>query len=544
MRESSAKKWPWLAAGASVIAVFVINACGGHGVNALSGGATTTRKGAPTLSPVVTWHNDGGRTGNNPNETILSPANVRAGLFGKQFSHSTVGQVEAQPLYVPALNIGGQTHNAIFVATMNSMVYAFDADGAAGTNANPLWTANLGPASPAGTGGGGDSYEQGIAGTPVIDTGSKTMYVVTKDGSGSAAAFQLHALDITSGSEKLGGPVTISASFTGTKGGVSGTVALTSPQQYQRVALLELNGIIYIGIGGLDGDTAPCRGFVLGYNATSLQQVSAMTTAPDAGSGSQTAFAGSSIWMAGAGLTTDGTFIYAATGNGDFDASSSGGKDYGDSVIKLQPSTLSVVDYFAPSNQQNLSNADLDLGTGCPMVVPGTTNPYLVQTSKNGTVFVLRRSSLGQFHATDQTVQDLNTGGSFWSSPAYWNGNVYFATEGGPLAGYKLSSIGLGAAFGSTSESFAHTSPSISSNGNTNAIVWEIENNSSAVLCAYQATNMQLLYKAGSSDSAGSFVKFGVPTIANGKVYVPCQNGVYAYGLIPTVDQLPTAKKK
>lgn len=493
----------------------------------------TISAGVATPSAVVTWHNDNMRTGNYSAETILTPANVATATFGKLFSHQTVGQIEAEPLYVPSVNVAGKAHNVVFVATLNAMVYAFDADNASGANANPLWTANCGPASPAGTGGGGDTFEQGIASTPVIDTNTGTMYVVSKNGSGNAAVFKLHALDITSGHEKLGGPVTISASVSGVQGGVNGTIILASPEQYQRCALLELNGTIYIGIGGLYGDTAPCRGWILGYNAASLAQTCVYTTAPDDGTGSQTAFAGASIWMSGGGIVSDGTYLYASTGNGDFDATAPG-NDYGDSVIKLQPfgATLKVVDYFTPHDQLNDENADLDVGSGAPMLIPNGGTPYLVQPSKSGFVYIVNTKSMGGFDFNgDQDVQETNPAGSgFWSSAAYFNGRVYLAPESASLYCYTIGVKGLGSLIGTSAENFFHATPTVSSNGVTNGIVWIVEGTSPATLCAYNALTMSLLYSSGARDAAGTFIKFCVPAVANGKVYVPCADGLYVYG--------------
>lgn len=484
---------------------------------------------------VVTWHNDNMRTGNYALETVLKPANVTTSTFGKLFAHKTDGPIEAEPLYIPKLAIAGKgTHNVVFVATLNGSVYAFDADNASGANANPLWTANLGPASPAGTGGGGDGFAQGIPGTPVIDPGSGTLYVVSKNGSGNSAAFRLHALDIGSGSEKFGGPVPVNPTVSGQKGGVGGTITLSAAEQYQRVALLLLNGTVYVGLGGLYGDIAPDRGWLVGYDAATLRQTNVFTTAPDAGVGSQTAAAGGSIWMSGAGISTDGTYLYAATGNGDFDANNAGERDYGDSVLKLMPSGngFTVVDYFTPYNQLSLENADVDVGSGGPILIPGAATPYIVQTCKAGIAYVLNRNSLGKFDpAHDHVVQERAVANSeFLSSAAYFNGRVYFAAQGGQLHGYTIGAGGLAGPFGISAEAFDHATPTVSSNGTSNGIVWMVLNNTTASLCAYDALTLRELYRAGLRDVAGPFMKFGVPSVANGKVYVPCQDGLYVYG--------------
>lgn len=566
--------------------------------NAVSIPLQVTVTAGPPPSPlaVTTWHNDTMRTGGYPGETVLNTSNVSSSTFGRLFAHATDGGIEAQPLYMPGIGIAGKgTHNVVFVATLNAYVYAFDADNAAGANASPLWTANLGPAAPVGTGGGGDRFEQGIASTPVIDPSTNTMYVVSKNGVGGSAYFRLHALDIASGHEKFGAPVKITGEVTGTKGGVGGQIILDAEKQYQRCGLLLLNGVVYIGIGGLNGDTPPCRGWVLGYNAATLQQTAVFTTEPDSGVGSQTAFAGGGIWMSGGGIATDGTYLYVATGNGDFDVNQPGGRDYGDSVLKLLPSgkTLTVADYFTPYNQKTYNDDDLDLGSGCPMLVPesGSGTPLLVQPSKASILYVLDLNSLGKFDwTTDHVVQkvDLNasatvlvpqsggsgsssgssgsggssitgsSGGSgssgsiggfsgsgttgsttspvtprgFWGSTAYYSGSLYFTIEHGSLYGYRFGSGGLSASpIGTSSETYKHATPSISYNakaGNpaATAIVWAVEDAGNAELCAYKAATMEEIYKS----AAGSYMKFGVPTIANGKAYVPCQNGLYVYG--------------
>ena len=501
----------------------------------------TVISGASPSTAVLTWHNDNMRTGANPSETILNQSTVTSATFGKLYSHLTTGPIMAEPLYMPDVAIAGKgTHNTVFVATMNSYVCAFDADNASGANSGPLWTANLGPAAPPYTGGGGDSYDQGIASTPVIDSASKTLYVVTKDGSVDSASFAIHALDIGSGAEKFGGPTAINAFVSGVAGGVGGVIILQPTYQYQRVGLLLLNGVVYVGIGGLNGDTPPDRGWIVGYNATTLQQVCVYTTAPDEGSGSQTADAGASIWMSGAGLASDGTYIYCATGNGSFNAAA-GGHDYGDSVLKLEPAggTLAIASYFSPFDQPHLSSADLDLGSGGPVLIPGGAIPLLVQVSKDGTIYVLNRNSLGGNNSTqDQVFQEFQYPGSgFWASPAYALGNVYFAEDGGPLTGLKLGSNGLStSAFGSSAATFYHATPTVSYNAKaaspvSTSIVWIVSSGGNAVLHAYAGNDINELYNSGTSrDAAGGYIKFGVPTVANGKVYLPCSDGLYVYG--------------
>lgn len=493
-------------------------------------------------APVVQWHNDRSASGVYPFETSLTTSNVNSATFGKLFQYSTDGPAEAQPLYVPQVAIAGKgTHNVVYVATMNDKVYAFDADSNTGANANPLWVTNVGPYVPAHTGGNGDAYNQGVVSTPAIDLATNTMYVFSKNMSGSSVVFKIHALDITSGVEKLGGPYTVQASVKGTKGGVNGEVDLVASEQYQRCGLLLLNGILYVGIGGIVGDNPPDRGWILGFQASTLHHVISYTTAPDAGIGSQTADAGGAIWMSGAAPSTDGKYLYVATGNGDFNANA-GGNDYSDSVLKLAPSgnTMQVVDYFTPSNEQALSNQDLDVGSSNPIIVTpaGISGFLIVQLSKYGTRYVLNPSAMGKFNAGgDHIVQETHTGGTVRSAPVYFNGVLYYDFDGGPLTGYRVTSSGLGGVIGTTSARFQEANPSITCNNKASnvastAIVWIVENAGTAVLHAYQASNLKELYNSATTrDQAGGFMKFNTVTIADGRVFVNCTNGLYVYGL-------------
>src|ERR1700730_8679294 len=136
---------------------------------------------------VTTARNDIARTGQNLSETILTPANVNATQFGKLFAQAVDGYMYAQPLYLSGVTINGSVHNVVFVATEHDSVYAFDADNTSGTNSSPLWQASMltaahGASSGATTeiGNNDISPEIGVTGTPVIDPGSGTLYVVSK----------------------------------------------------------------------------------------------------------------------------------------------------------------------------------------------------------------------------------------------------------------------------------------------------------------------------------------------------------------------------
>ena len=511
----------------------------------------TVNQQAASTSSVLTYHNDNLRTGQNVNETILTPANVTSATFGKLFALAVDGQVFAQPLYVPGVTVGTQVHNLLFVATEHDSVYAWDADTSSST---PIWqTSFINPSAgvtpiPCGEAAGtGDcstiTPEFGITSTPVIDSSTGTLYVVagTKEVSGTTNYFyRLHALSITTGQEKFGGPVAIQAS--------AGSVSLVAKQELQRPGLLLVNGVVYIGFGS-HGDQVPFYGWLVGYNASTLQQTMAFNTAPSGG--------GASIWQSGCAPAADASgIIYFLTGNGAFDANT-GGPDYGDSVVKLNADGT-VADYFTPSDQASLSSTDTDLGSSGLALVPdqsGTFAHLLIAGGKQGVIYSVNRDNMGKFNAaTNQNIQSLaaltagpDSGGLF-GSPAFWNGSLYFSAWNDNVKAFQLNNGMLTM----TSESpiqftFPGTTPSVSANGTSNGIVWIIQANvlndtvlttvPAAVLRAYDATDLaKELYNstqaAGGRDTAGGAVKFAVPTIVNGKVYVGNSNQVTVYGLL------------
>src|ERR1700675_912315 len=315
---------------------------------------------------VLTQHNDNTRSGLNANETVLTPANVTVSKFGRLFTHAVDGIIVGQPLYASnVLMNDGRRHNVVYVATQHNTVYAFDADGTQGNNASPLWSVSLNdggtPDPIADYGCTGTHYaEIGIVSTPVIDPGKTTLYVVAKTLTNSVRNFSLHALDITTGNELLGGPVII----TGTAPSNDGSGTFNPIFQMQRPALLLQNGVVYIEFGGNGCDTYAYNGWFFAYNSQTLQQQFAFLVTPDGRAGS--------IWQGGSGPAADADgYIYFATANGDYDGPP-GNNDYGDSVLKMGWSgpVLSVVDYFTPYNQQQLKNLDLDLGSSGPLVLP------------------------------------------------------------------------------------------------------------------------------------------------------------------------------
>ena len=531
--------------------------------------------GAPSAgaqTSVTTWHNDIGRTGQNLNETILTTSNVNATQFGKLFSQTVDAQVYAQPLYLPNITIAGQQHNVVFVATENDTVYAFDADSNGGSNAGPLWQASLltaahGAASgatpvPASWLSSDITPLVGITGTPVIDPTTNTLYVVSKTLEGGNGVQRLHALDVTTGNEKFGGPVLITATVSGTGNGSSGGQLSFDPLwENQRPALLLLNGIVYIAFAS-HGDNGPWHGWILGYNAATLKQTGAYTSSANG--------VGAGFWMSGAGVAADQLNpstqpygrMFATTGNGDYTAATpyTNAMDYGDSVLSLNLANgvPTIQDEFTPSDQANLDGEDGDLGSGGPMVIPTqTTGSYphlLVQVGKEGTLYLINRDSMGGYHSTDTVVQEIEWGvGQIgaWSSAAYWNGNVYYWGRFDNLKCFPLVSGQLSTNPTESSETygFPGSTPSISANGNTQGIVWSIDSeaytsNGSAVLQAHNASSCgTTLYSSAtnpSRDNPGGAVKFTVPTIANGKVYVGAAGQISVYGLLGASQQAAT----
>ncbi len=520
---------------------------------------------------VTTWHNDIGRTGQNLNETILTTSNVNATQFGKLFSQPVDGAIFAQPLYLSNVTIAGQQHNVVFVATENDSVYAFDADNNGGANINPLWQASLLTAAH-GAAAGATAFPAselcadivpvvGITGTPVIDSTTNTLYVVSKSQENGNAVQRLHALDVTTGNEKFNGPVVITATIAGTgNGSVSGQLTFDSMWENQRPGLLLLNGIVYVAFAA-HGDNGPWHGWIFAYNAGTLAQSGVFNASSNG--------VGSGLWMSGAGLAADqlnpSTLPYGrmfvATGNGDYTATTpyNGTMDFGDSILRLDLTNgvPTIKDVFTPSNQAALDSSDNDLGAGGLMVLPTqTTGSYpnlLVQTGKAGNTVLLNRENLGGYNATDNVVQETNLLGSFgvWSSPAYWNGTVYYAAQNDNLIASPLANGQLSTTPPRSSETYAWpgATPSISANGSTQGIAWTIDSSAyttsgPAVLAAHNAGNVATtLYSSNtnlSRDNPGPAVKFTPPTIVNGKVYVATATQLSVYGLLAGTQQAAT----
>ncbi|HUM06428.1 MAG TPA: hypothetical protein VLT90_13265 [Terriglobales bacterium] len=499
---------------------------------------------------VTTQHNDNYRTGQNTNETILTPAKVNKTQFGRLFVQTVDGYVYAQPLYVPSVNVAGKgTHNVVYVATEHDSVYAFDADNNTGSNASPLWQKSfINPGAGINVVTSGDVScndlvpEIGITGTPAIDLSTGTMYLIAKTKENGNFVQRLHALDITSGVEKFGGPITIQAQFNGTADGGK-KVAFNPLREAQRAGLVVQNGAVYIAWAS-HCDIGPYHGWVMAYDALTLQQKSVWNSTPNGGLGG--------FWQAGAGLAMDSRdLLYIASGNGTFDKDVKG-KDFGDSIVKMGFNTagkLIVKDYFTPHDQAFLESTDLDLGSGGVLLIPdrpGKAHPYLlVQVGKEGTIYLTNRNRMGKYNPDndDQIIQNLpGAVGGTWGMPAFWNNNVYFGGIGDNIKMFSFDPVkGLlsNTPVSNTSTFFNYpgTTPSVSSNGTSNGIVWALQTDHNPLtLHAYSATNLSTeLYNTNQNatrDNPGNSVKFTVPTVANGKVYVPAQKQISVFGLL------------
>ncbi|HUK51813.1 MAG TPA: putative Ig domain-containing protein [Candidatus Binatia bacterium] len=520
---------------------------------------------------VFTQHNDLGRTGQNVNETVLTPTLVSSTTtFGKAFSQPVDGFIYGQPLYVPNVTIPGMgTHNVVYVVTEGDSVYAFDADSNTGANSMPLWQASLiDPVHHGATSGETtlttsitnqctDVIPQiGITSTPVIDPSSNTMYVeaVSVDTNGNAI-HRLHALDITTGNETAQSPVVITASVPGTGDGGT-TVTFNSLLQMNRPGVLLVNGTVYLAFGS-HCDITPYHGWVLAYDARSLVQKGVFNATPNGGLGG--------IWMAGSGLAADSQAnIFTVTGNGLFDTPGTP-QDYGDSIFKLNLSSgaLQLTDYFTPYDQNNRYINDSDLGSGGILLLPDQTGSHsheLVQSGKGGTIYVIDRDQMtvGNQHycancsSDPQVAEALPTvTGSIFSTPTYWNGTVYLWGLHDTLKAFPLTNGQLPTSPSSNSNlmlSFPGASTAVSASGATNGIIWAIDATQygpphqttagPAVLHAFDATNLANEFynstmAANNRDVAGNAVKFAVPTIANGKVYIGTQTELDVYGPIP-----------
>jgi hypothetical protein len=511
---------------------------------------------------MFTYHADRFRSGVNLQEFALTNSTVTSATFGKVFSRAVDGQIYAQPLYVANLTIAGARHNVVFVATEHSSVYAFEADG---KTTAPFWkhsfiNPSAGITTIAKPGSALISPEISISSTPVIDPSTSTLYVAVSTSEHGSIVHRLHALSLTTGAEKFGGPIVIQGSVPGAYPGVAvnGRVPFVPKQHLQRPALLLLNGNVYIAYGS-NGDQLPYNGWLFAYSAAvsgALHQVALFCTSPNKGA--------SAIWQSGDGPAADPAGnIYVATGNGDFDLSA-GGQDAGNSVLKLalQSGALVIEDYFTPSNTADLTANDLDLGAGGPILPstqPGAAAGNLVVVGgKDGKIYLVNRDNMGKFNpSANSNVQTVPIGNpeptnGLFATPVALGSSIYFGEANEPLELFTFSNGLLSTApTAQTSNVFLYpgTSPMISTNGSS-SILWALDLHAyvggtpngtintpgPAVLHAYDGSTLQELYnstKAGTRDKAGNALKFTSPTVANGHVYVGTANELDVYGLLP-----------
>lgn len=511
----------------------------------------------PTASvlDVTTYHYSNTRDGLNAAETILTPANVNATQFGKIGFDTVDGKVDAQPLYLGGVNAGGKTRNVLYVATEHDSVYAFDAD-----NGTQIWKVSV-----LGTGETpSDDHkceqitpEIGITATPVIDRkqgANGTIFVVgmSKD-SGGKYHHRLHALDVTTGAEISGSPTEIAATYPGTgEGSANGTVTFDPTFYAERAGLTLVNGTIYTAwTSHCDGQ--PYTGWVMGYGESTLQQTQVLNLTPNGSEGS--------IWMSGDGLGADATGnLYFLDANGTFDTTLDGNgfptkSDFGNAILKLSTSgKLGVADYFQQFDTVAQSAVDKDMGSGGEILLPDQTDAnggvhhLLVGAGKDTNIYVLDRDNMGKFDPAGNTkAYQVLTGAllpaGVWSTPAFFNGTLYYGAAYGVMRAFPMTNAKLATAPSSqTAVTFDYpgATPSVSANGTKAGIVWATESNTgkTAVLHAYDATDLtKELYNsnqaANGRDGFGLGNKFITPVVVNGKVYVGAPNGVAVFGLLP-----------
>jgi len=524
-----------------------------------SAGNVTSNSATLTVNPgtsnstvdVITYHYDNGRDGQNLNETALTPANVNSTQFGKKGEFGVDGHVDAQPLYLSQVTIGGQRKNVLYVATEHGSVYAFDADSINGTTSTFLWktsTLGSGETTSDNRGCGQVSREIGITATPVIDRSRNAIYVVAMSKNSGGTYFQrIHALDLTTGQELFGGPMNITATYPGTGDNSSGGNVIFDPKQYkERPGLLQINGTIYTTWSS-HCDARPYTSWVMAFSADTLAQTSVLNLTPNGNDGG--------IWMAGTAPAADSSGnLFFIIGNGTFDTTlnASGfpvNGDCGNCFVKLSTSAgLKLADYFTPFNTVAESNADTDFGSGGGILMldvtdsGGNTRHLAVGAGKDSLIYVVDRDAMGKFNATtDQIYQEISgqLGGGVFSMPAFFNNTVYYGAVGDALKAFPVTAARLAAAPSSQSThhfGYPGTTPSVSANGTTNGIVWAIEN-SGAVLYAFDATDLtKELYdsnQAANNRDHFSGNKFITPIVVNGKVYVGTATSVAVFGLLP-----------
>ncbi|HUJ72444.1 MAG TPA: hypothetical protein VLZ30_09375, partial [Verrucomicrobiae bacterium] len=493
---------------------------------------------------------DNARTGQNLNETVLTPSNVNSAQFGKLGTLSVDGRVDAQPLYAANASIPGNgTHNLVIVVTEHDSVYAFDADTRAILWQKTMLASGESPSDDRGC--SQVSPEIGITATPVMDRNAGpngTIYLVAMSKNGSTYHHRLHALDLATGADRLTASE-ITASYPGTGENSDGTNVIFDPKQYkERAGVLLLNGVIYTGWAS-HCDVEPYTGWIMGHSASTLARVAVLNVTPNGGLGA--------IWMAGAGLAADsGNNIYFLDANGDFGTSLNAAgfpanANYGNAFMKLSTAggNLAVADYFEMFNGVSETANDQDLGSGGSLVVPdlvdssGNVHHLAVGVGKDAHLYVVNRDNMGKFNSSANNIYQDITGvlaGGVFAMPAYFNGKLYYGAVNDSIKAFTVSNARFSSsATSQTPNSFGYpgATPSISANGAASGIVWAVENSGTAVLHAYDASTLNEIYNsnqaANSRDHFGGGNKYITPTIVNGKVFVGTTNSVAVFGLLP-----------
>jgi hypothetical protein len=522
---------------------------------------TTVMLGLPRgAHAVTTYHYDNLRTGWNYNEPHLSEAAVASNEFALLHTIALDAQVDTQPLVVPGLeSVGGKStsgHDVAYVTTEANTVYAADASTGA-----VLAERNLGPAVPVPLNCNNNAPTVGINGTPVIDLGARTLYVVTYTQESGQPVHRLHALDITTLADKMAS-IIVKASHALSNGQ---TVTFDSHYQRQRAGLLEANGNIYVAFASYcDFQAGRSRGWVLGWNKSTLaalphNELTDQLPPPT----SNTSFLLSSIWMSGYGLAADSAGnIYAVTGNsgkGTYDSA----HNVSESVIKLSADLSKLESFFTPSNVNDLDGGDVDYGSGGALLLPqqdGATPDLLGAVGKDGRLFVLNRDSLGGFTpgGPDKavTMQQID---SCWCGPSYYmdpSGGVIVSSGGGTVTLWRVqtsSGVSLGS-LGASTQLFAWGNQAgavhdggffttISSFGaQSDAVIWALSKDDNA-----SQGKMYLNAFSPHKDASGHLTllkrlqagSWGLPTgnpnlvpvVANGHVFVASNRQLTIFGL-------------
>lgn len=512
---------------------------------------------------VLTQHNDNYRSGDNLTETTLTITNVNTTTFGLLYSRPADDEIYAQPLIMTNVTIPGVgPRNLLIIATVNDTVYAYDADDP--TVVAPYWTNTfvqppniVPPSNPDETAIGACPGELpnfdnnfGIVGTPVIDPVSGTIYVVarTKEISAGVTNFvqRLHALDPTTGLDRTNSAVVITATYPGTGDGSDGTNITFDPLRHnQRAALLLVKGTVYI-CWASHCDNGPYHGWVMGYNAATLQQTTLFVNTPNGSDGG--------FWMSGQGPCADAQGnVYLSSGNGSVDAS-----DYGESFLKLTKNkhgTMDVASYFIPTNWSALDEGDLDLGSAGLLLIPNTT--LAISGGKSSMLYLVDRDHMNNrsrsINPDPRVLQSWTLGGGeIHGSPVWWrsaNGSFMYIWAANldylrqyKFAGGRFTQIEQSATFGGFGSPGGILSVSANGLKRGTGILWAVVNQSDAIsveshgtLHAYNAQNVSdELWNSDMlpGDSLGALAKFVPPTIANGKVYMATfDSGVRVYGL-------------